>query len=158
VWDRCQATRVRRCKRYSPSCLSPWSWALIEKTPVAQLLKNFPTFCGTRRFITVFIRPPHWSLSWAKINHTTDTTRSRDSSVGTVTGYGLDGRSSIPGVARFFSSPQRPNRLWGPHSLLSDGYRGLFMVFMAGCMEDMTFPLCVHFIFILYIHNARDLV
>jgi hypothetical protein len=26
----------------------------MEKPPVAQLLKNFPTFYGTRRFITVF--------------------------------------------------------------------------------------------------------
>jgi hypothetical protein len=28
--------------------------------------------------------------------------------------------------ARFFSSPQRPDRLWGPPSLLFNGYRGLF--------------------------------
>jgi hypothetical protein len=31
--------------------------------------------------------------------------RSRDSSVGVVTGYGLDGTGSIPGVAKICSSP-----------------------------------------------------
>jgi hypothetical protein len=36
--------------------LTPWSWALLGKPPVAQLLKNFPTIYGTRRFITVFTR------------------------------------------------------------------------------------------------------
>jgi hypothetical protein len=40
-----------------------WSWALLEKLPIVQLLKNFPAFYGTRRFITVFTRAPHWSLS-----------------------------------------------------------------------------------------------
>jgi hypothetical protein len=30
--------------------ITPWSWALLEKRPVEQLLKNFPTFYGTRRF------------------------------------------------------------------------------------------------------------
>jgi hypothetical protein len=28
--------------------------------------------------------------------------------------------------AKFFSSPQLPHRLWCPHSLLSNVYRGLF--------------------------------
>jgi hypothetical protein len=28
-------------------------------------LKNFPAFCGTRRFITLFTRALHRSLSWA---------------------------------------------------------------------------------------------
>jgi hypothetical protein len=41
------------------------SWALLEKLPIAQPLKNFPAFYGTRRFITVFTRALHWSLSWA---------------------------------------------------------------------------------------------
>jgi hypothetical protein len=43
-----------------------------------------------------------------------------------VTGYGLDGPSLIPGRVKFFSSPQHPDRLWGPPSLLSNGYQGFF--------------------------------
>jgi hypothetical protein len=31
---------------------------LLEKLPVVQLLKNFPAFYGTRRFITVHKSPP----------------------------------------------------------------------------------------------------
>jgi hypothetical protein len=41
---------------------------------------------------------------------------SRDSSVDIATDYGLEGRGSIPGSARFFSTPQRPDRLWDPPS------------------------------------------
>jgi hypothetical protein len=54
---------------------------------------------------------------------------SRHSSVGIATGYGLDDRGAgvrIPVESRIFSSPHRPDRLWGPLSLLSYGYRGLF--------------------------------
>jgi hypothetical protein len=38
---------------------------LLEKPPVPYLLKNFPTFYGTQRYLTVFTRALHWSLSWA---------------------------------------------------------------------------------------------
>jgi len=31
---------------------------------VTQLVKKFPAFYGTRRFITVFTTALHWSLSW----------------------------------------------------------------------------------------------
>jgi hypothetical protein len=48
---------------------------------------------------------------------------SRDSSVSTATGYGRD---SISGSARLFSYPQRPERLWGPPSLVSNAYWWLF--------------------------------
>jgi hypothetical protein len=41
----------------------PSGLALLEKLPTVQLLKNFPAFYGTRRFITVFTRALHWSLS-----------------------------------------------------------------------------------------------
>jgi len=39
------------------------SIVLIEKLTVSQLVQNFPAFYGTRRFITVFIRVRHLSLS-----------------------------------------------------------------------------------------------
>jgi hypothetical protein len=55
--------------------------------------------------------------------------RSRDSAVGIATVYGLDDRGvgvRAPVEPRIFSSPRRPERLWGPSNLLSNGYRGLF--------------------------------
>jgi hypothetical protein len=51
----------------------------------------------------------------------------RDSVVGIATSYGLDDREvgvRVPG-SRIFSSPRRPDRLWGPPSLLSNWYRRL---------------------------------
>jgi len=33
---------------------------------VTQLLKKFPAFYGTRRFITVSTWTHHWSLSWTR--------------------------------------------------------------------------------------------
>jgi hypothetical protein len=46
--------------------LTPCSYVLLEKPPVAQLLKNYLTFYETRRFTTVFTRTFHWSLLWAR--------------------------------------------------------------------------------------------
>jgi hypothetical protein len=77
--------------------------------------------------------------------------RSRDSSVGIVTGYMLDGPGSIPGSARFLISPQRPDRLCGPLSLLSNGYRGvkltthLHLVPRSRMVElYLHSPICLH--------------
>jgi hypothetical protein len=53
--------------------------------------------------------------------------RSWVSSGSIVSGYGLDDRGSIPGRGKgFFLYPLCPDRLWGPPSLLSNGYRGSF--------------------------------
>ena len=45
--------------------LSPWS-KVLEKLTGSQLVKKFPAFCGTRRFITAFKSARHLSLSWAR--------------------------------------------------------------------------------------------
>jgi len=44
---------------------------LLDKLIVSQLVKKFPAFYGTPRFITVFITTSHWSLSWARWIHST---------------------------------------------------------------------------------------
>jgi hypothetical protein len=94
-----------------------------------QLRLGFPNFCthtciphacyNKKRY--------HTNLLWDILN-----TMSHDSSVGIALGYGLEdwgSKSSIPrGGWEYFSSPQGPERLWGPPSLLSNGYQGSFPV------------------------------
>ena len=43
--------------------LTPWSRVLLEKLKSFQLLKKFPAFYGTRRFITAFTSTRQLSLS-----------------------------------------------------------------------------------------------
>jgi hypothetical protein len=57
------------------SILTIWTWVL-EKLTVTELFKKLPAFYGTRRFITVFTRPRHWSLTWARWNQSTLSPRS----------------------------------------------------------------------------------
>jgi hypothetical protein len=56
--------------------------------------------------------------------------RSRDSAVALATDYGLNDRGvgvRVPVGSKMFSSPRRPDRLWGSPNLLFNGYRGLFL-------------------------------
>ena len=46
--------------------LTPWCRALLEKVTGLQLVKKFPAFHGTRRFITALTSVRHLSLSWAR--------------------------------------------------------------------------------------------
>jgi len=39
--------------------LTPFSRFLLEKLIVFQLVKKFPEFCGSRKFITAFVRAHH---------------------------------------------------------------------------------------------------
>jgi hypothetical protein len=53
----------------------------------------------------------------------------RDSLVGIATGYGLEGTRAgvrVDIVSRISSSPLRPDRIWGPTSLLFNGYKGIY--------------------------------
>jgi hypothetical protein len=66
---------------------------------------------------------------------------SRDSTVGILTGYGLDDRGvgvRVPIKSRIFSSSRRPDRPLGPPSLLSNGYRGLFSRRLSGGSMKLT--------------------
>ena len=45
--------------------LTPWSRVLLEKLAGFQLVKKFPAFYGTRRFISILTIARHLSLSWA---------------------------------------------------------------------------------------------
>jgi len=47
------------------SILTPWSRVLLQKLTGFQLVKKFPAFYGTRRFITAVTSAHHLSLSWA---------------------------------------------------------------------------------------------
>jgi hypothetical protein len=54
---------------------------------------------------------------------------SRDSVVSIATSYGQYDRGigvRVPVGSRMFSTPRRPDRLWGAPNLLSKEYRGLF--------------------------------
>ena len=44
--------------------LTPWFRVLLEKLTGLQLVKKFPAFYGTRRFITALTSVRHLSLSW----------------------------------------------------------------------------------------------
>jgi hypothetical protein len=51
----------------------------------------------------------------------------QNNSVSIPTGYGLDSQGSIPGRGKkFFYATQRTDWLWGPPSLLSNWFQGLF--------------------------------
>ena len=55
-----------RTEWYTPySLLTAWSRVLLEKLTILQLVKKFPAFYGTQRFITTFISARHLFLSWA---------------------------------------------------------------------------------------------
>src|SRR5215510_1293529 len=44
--------------------LTPWCKVLLEKLTGLQLVKKFPAFYGTRKFITALTSVRHLSLSW----------------------------------------------------------------------------------------------
>ena len=61
----------RNCCTFTYSLLTPWCRVLLEKLTGLQLVKKFPAFYGTRRFITALTSARHLSLSWASPIHST---------------------------------------------------------------------------------------
>ena len=60
--------RVKNWELLILSLLTPWCRVLLEQLTGLQLVKKFPTFHGTRRFITALTSVRHLSLSWALQN------------------------------------------------------------------------------------------
>ena len=56
------------CYQITPTSylLTPWCRVRLEKLTGLQLVKKFPAFHGTRRFITALTSVCHLSLSWAR--------------------------------------------------------------------------------------------
>jgi hypothetical protein len=55
---------------------------------------------------------------------------SHGTAIGMATVYGLDDRGiavPVPVRSRICTAPYRPDRLWGPPSLLATGYQGHFV-------------------------------
>ena len=59
-------SKIHICNTYLLTyLLTPWCRVLLEKLTGLQLVKKFPAFHGTRRFITALTSVRHLSLSWA---------------------------------------------------------------------------------------------
>jgi hypothetical protein len=56
-------SKLEICKSTLTHLLTPCSKVLLEKLTGPQLVKKFPPFYGTRRFITLFTSARHLSLS-----------------------------------------------------------------------------------------------
>ena len=60
-WDT-KSVKLQKNYTYLPT---PHSWVLLEKLTGSLLVKKFPGFYETRRFITAFTSARHLSLTWA---------------------------------------------------------------------------------------------
>jgi hypothetical protein len=74
LWQQLSVTSIhaflvelRALIRCAQCQITPWSRVLPEKLKRPELLKKFPVFYGTRRFITAFTRARHLSLSRARL-------------------------------------------------------------------------------------------
>jgi len=71
IWEECSVKDSKlkqgtwRIWSHLTYFLTPSTRVLLEKLTGLQLVKKFPAFYGTRRFITAFTTARHLSLSWA---------------------------------------------------------------------------------------------
>ena len=54
---------IIKCSYLLTYLLTPWSRVLLEKLAGLQLVKKFPAFYGTQRFLTALTSALHLSLS-----------------------------------------------------------------------------------------------
>jgi hypothetical protein len=65
LWRQRRVISCRTMAYMTYYLLTLWARVLLEKLTGFQLVKKFPAFYGTRRFITAFTSTRHLSLSWA---------------------------------------------------------------------------------------------
>jgi hypothetical protein len=116
------------------SALSVWrsfqTWRQQDNVP--RMRFEHPALSVVQLFASVFLFIGIILPTWSNESHFFEsdfyyTYTSRDSSVGIATDYGLDDRGiavRVPVWSRIFSSPRRPDRLWGPPTLLSNSSGG----------------------------------
>jgi hypothetical protein len=85
---------------------------------------HFPFSYGTK-VLTSFHSVCYWISKWS-FSKGISNKNCKHISCCPHMGCGLSGPGSIPGRAKSFSCLQRPDRLWGPPGLLSNGRRGDF--------------------------------
>jgi hypothetical protein len=124
------------------SCSAQFSRTVPLCSSVAALGPNTRAVlsCPVPNYLQLFFPPPEESIACWTVEHRSGGTRnsmilwimkdqwSRGSAVGTATGCPLDGRGvgiRVPVDQRIFTSSYRPDRVWSPPNLLSNGYRGL---------------------------------
>jgi hypothetical protein len=86
----------------------------------------FHNFRSTRPISTKFLhkKPDRWFYIWCtKISPSKLGFEIRQLNVEIIDDVGFEKHR----VCKFFCPPPRPDRLWGPPSLLSDGKQGLFL-------------------------------
>ena len=77
-----KCSQIGHWKMQTSNSVTPWNTALLEKLASFRLVKKFPTFYGTQRFITTFTSSRHLSLSW-------------DSSIQSIPPHPTSGRSIL---------------------------------------------------------------
>jgi hypothetical protein len=111
---------------------------MTSKLPIYSRDSISLTYYYEGMFVTLYYLPFTFTSCWlsgfqSETSETLNifhTSGIRDRSVGIATGYGLDDRGGgefEPWKGqKMFTSPYRPDWLWGPSNLLYNGYRGLF--------------------------------
>jgi hypothetical protein len=113
---------VRRCDANSDSFTARIGSALLSTAWRKHRFVYYSVIAGAYFDVTILTCRKYATIYFRSLLRYS---RSRDSSVDIATGFWLDSPGSIPGSARFFSSPQRPEWNWGSPILLSNGYQGI---------------------------------
>jgi len=66
IWSVSELYFKKFGRHTSTYLLTPWSTVLLEKPTGSQIVKEYPAFYGTRRFITAVTGTHRLSLSWAR--------------------------------------------------------------------------------------------